>query len=521
MPEYDESLIEFEEEQLIDVVTPASVDEIANPPKTQKESARLTVKQKELEWRIRALLRLRNQSIRAHTTGIRYHSFFESIRDMILVADTDRNIVDCNQAFTDLFGYSREEIAGKPTHSVYESKAEFEEMGEAIQGHIGDPNFTKIVSYETKSGEVFPGETNVFYLRDQDGEIQGFVGLIRDVSERLERERELERYEAAVEQTNDLIHALDENYQYLFANEAYCEFHGLDSETITEMTLSEGIGSENYETAKPYIDRALDGEPVTYRMKRSPETGAERTFSIQYTPMTDESGSIQGVVVTMRDLTDQLERETHLVELDRMLRHNLNNEMNVILGRAAMIEEEGAEKIAEHAEAITAASQRLLEQADKERKIVKILSEPPTLRTLDITQRIRSVTERLQEEYPEATFDVDVPAELEILTITEIEQAIEELLENVVVHSAEGPSWARIAVTENEKTVEIEIVDRNPPIPVEERAVLTAERQIDPLTHMSGMGLWLVKRIVTEANGKLLIERRDSKGNRVTIELPR
>ncbi|MEF8772747.1 PAS domain-containing protein, partial [Halodesulfurarchaeum sp.] len=189
VPEYDESLIEFEQERLIDAVTPASVDEIASLP----------IKQKELEWRVRALLRLRNQSIRSHTTGRRYQSFFDSIRDSILIADTDRKIVDCNQAFTNLFGYSLSEIAGKPTHTVYESKEEFEEMGAAIEDHIGDPEFTKIVSYQTKTGESFPGETNVFYLRDQEGEIKGIVGLIRDVSEQLERKRELERYEAAVE----------------------------------------------------------------------------------------------------------------------------------------------------------------------------------------------------------------------------------------------------------------------------------------------------------------------------------
>ena len=44
-----------------------------------------------------------------------YRSLFNSIRDSILVTDTDRNILDCNPAFTSLFKYDLEELRGKKT----------------------------------------------------------------------------------------------------------------------------------------------------------------------------------------------------------------------------------------------------------------------------------------------------------------------------------------------------------------------------------------------------------------------
>lgn len=40
------------------------------------------------------------------------------------------------------------------------------------------------VRYRKKTGETFPGETNVYYLRSEDGEVIGFIGMIRDVTER-------------------------------------------------------------------------------------------------------------------------------------------------------------------------------------------------------------------------------------------------------------------------------------------------------------------------------------------------
>ncbi|MBS3760924.1 MAG: HAMP domain-containing histidine kinase, partial [Halodesulfurarchaeum sp.] len=198
----------------------------------------------------------------------------------------------------------------------------------------------------------------------------------------------------------------------------------------------------------------------------------------------------------------------------------LNSEMNVILGWASMIEEEGSGNLAEYAKSIREAGNKLLDQATKEREIVEILTEPPTPTSIALTQRIRSITERLEEEYPGAVFELDLPGELEISTISEIERAIEELLENAIVHAADEPSEVRAAITENDDGIELEIVDSNPTIPSDQLAALTDASQIDPLTHTSGMGLWLVKRIVTRADGKLMFESREPTGNRITIALP-
>jgi PAS domain S-box-containing protein len=123
----------------------------------------------------------------------RYRALFESIRDSILVADTDRKIVHCNQAFTELFGYELEEIQGKKTSFIYESEEEFQRLGKELQKHPPGENFIFLVHYEKKSGEVFPGETNVFYLKNDRGEVTGFIGLIRNVTERKRAEEELRR----------------------------------------------------------------------------------------------------------------------------------------------------------------------------------------------------------------------------------------------------------------------------------------------------------------------------------------
>ncbi len=116
---------------------------------------------------------------------------YNNVRDAILVADTNRRIIHCNSAFSKLFGYNKGEIYGKKTHYIYNDKSEFEQMGSLIKKNIGNTEFVHVVHYRKKDGKVFPGETNVFYLKDSKGEIRGIVGLIRDITEKRKLKKEI------------------------------------------------------------------------------------------------------------------------------------------------------------------------------------------------------------------------------------------------------------------------------------------------------------------------------------------
>ena len=123
-----------------------------------------------------------------------YFSLFNSIRDAILVADTDRNIIDLNRAFTKVFGYTKEDLRDNKTVFVYENEQQYTQLGKTLINNLGKTrDFLFTVNYRKKSGEVFPGETGVYYLQDLDGVTTGFIGLIRDVSERLKTEQEKDR----------------------------------------------------------------------------------------------------------------------------------------------------------------------------------------------------------------------------------------------------------------------------------------------------------------------------------------
>lgn len=125
----------------------------------------------------------------------RYRSLFNSIRDAIVVADISRMIMDCNLAFTDVFGYSLDEVAGKKTAIIYADEEEFRSIGQRISNSRNHSSFQYMASFLKKDGTVFPGEVTIFYLRNDDGYVEGFIGIIRDMTDRIrseKNERELE-----------------------------------------------------------------------------------------------------------------------------------------------------------------------------------------------------------------------------------------------------------------------------------------------------------------------------------------
>ena len=140
----------------------------------------------------------------------KYRELFNSIRDAILVTDTNMEILDCNQAFKDLFGYSREEILGKKTSSLYKSKSEYLRMGELIADHA--KNFSSFLitnRYRKKDKTSFPGETSIFYLLDDNENLSGLIGLIRDVSDQIlleEQIRQSQKMEAIGQLAGGVAH---------------------------------------------------------------------------------------------------------------------------------------------------------------------------------------------------------------------------------------------------------------------------------------------------------------------------
>ena len=201
----------------------------------------------------------------------RFLNLFKSIRDSILVADTNRKIIQCNPAFTDLFGYTESDIKGKETSCIYNDSAGFEEMGAKIKENLGNPNFLLTVQYKKKNGNVFPGETNVFYLKNDSNEIIGFIATIRDVTERekvnLALKESEERWHFALEGTGDGIWDWDLATNKVFFSDQWKAMLGYQPDEIANELdeWNKRVHPDDLEQALNDINKHFNGETPIYR----------------------------------------------------------------------------------------------------------------------------------------------------------------------------------------------------------------------------------------------------------------
>jgi len=113
---------------------------------------------------------------------------------------------------------------------------------------------------------------------------------------------------------------------------------------------------------------------------------------------------------------------------------------------------------------------------------------------------------------------VSYPPNARAFTHPELDYAIAELVENAIEH-AESTPRVRIDVRATDEVIEVSIRDNCPPIPVEERYVITDRWEMDDLRHTGGMGLWLVYWVANRSGGDLSFDTHGD-GNIVTLTVP-
>ncbi len=213
-------------------------------------------------------------------------------------------------------------------------------------------------------------------------------------------------------------------------------------------------------------------------------------------------------------------REQMLLVLNRFLRHNLRNDLNVAVGHAADIKREATtEDERQRAETMESAISSVLSTADRVRLTEKLIDPAATDdRPVDLVGLLTDRIEETTADCPALTVTLDAPEQVWVRGGETLSFAIEELLANVAAHSKPNPV-ARITVTTTGNYVTVRVADNGPGIHPDEAAVITGDQEITPLQHSSGLGLWLVNWIVRRHDGQLSIPDTDD-GTTVVITLP-
>jgi signal transduction histidine kinase len=209
--------------------------------------------------------------------------------------------------------------------------------------------------------------------------------------------------------------------------------------------------------------------------------------------------------------------------LNRILRHNLRNDLNLIQGHAKMLTDADSATVKNSADVIASKTEDLVDMTAYTQDLNDMIKSRHVSRTRkNLTRLVERELEALRESHPETTFDVDMPGELFVMAPSKLGLALDHVLTNAVRHNdTDSPHVAVLgrSPSSTDGYVECTVIDNGPGIPAQERDVLL-EGNEEPLKHGSGLGLWLVNWVINRSGGYIAFEDNEPRGSRVTIALP-
>ena len=135
----------------------------------------------------------------------KYRELYQGMLDGFVVVDMAGKIIESNQAFCNMLGYSAEEIRGLSYINLTPEKWHaFEKY--IVENQILQRGYSNVYEkeYRRKDGTVFPIELRTVLLKDNAGNPSGMWGIIRDITERKQAEEKQKKLEEQIRQSQKL-----------------------------------------------------------------------------------------------------------------------------------------------------------------------------------------------------------------------------------------------------------------------------------------------------------------------------
>jgi PAS domain S-box-containing protein len=382
--------------------------------------------------------RKQTEEIRARLAAI-----VESSDDAIISKTLDGTITSWNHGAEKIYGYSSEEIVGKPV-SVLVPTDRSHEIPEILEKvRRGEA----IDNYETvriaKDGRRLDVSLTISPVKDLSGNLVGASTIARDITERRRTESELRlseaRFRAMIEQSPLSIQVLSPDGQTLQVNRAWEELWGVTLQDIAGYNLLE----DQQLVAKglmPYIRRGFAGEPTlipaaaydpdeTIPGLTSHEEPKRWVRAFIY-PIKDEDGNVREVILMHEDITERKQAEEEIRKLNEQLEqrvqrrtaqlnafnreleafsysvsHDLRAPLRSIDGFSQILLEDYADELDEegndYLKRVRAASQRMGQLIDDLLDLSRMTRSEMRRESVDLSDLAKSFAEELKRSQPE------------------------------------------------------------------------------------------------------------------------
>lgn len=471
----------------------------------------------------------------------RFTELFETLQEGIYIITPDGAILDANPALVRILAYdSKEELLSKRVQDIFvnpaDSKILMQEVGRSSAPQGRELNLVR------KDGTPIICLNTATSVRDTAGRVVRYQGSITDITAHREIERQLHKEQEfarrLVDSFPDLILVVDSNARYTFVSPKVKEVLGYELSETPAMEFGGRTHPEDLPAFQSLYSDIVAGRQtfgsVEARVRH--KLGDWRRIRFNLSPLANETGKVEGVVMSGRDVTELKRLEEQLIQAEKLaamgqmlagVAHELNNPLTAILGVTELLRER---------KNIEDATQRQLElthrQARRAARIVQNLLEfsrpaSPQKKPVDLNSIIDRTLQlhehalrrnnievdfRAQPDFPAVVGDANQLIQVFLNLVTNAEQAIREVRDSGRIQIRMAQSGGRIAVTFQDDGVGL----KQESIP----------RLFDPFYTTkrpgggTGLGLSICLSIVREHGGTIEAEPLPAGGSAFTVYLP-
>ena len=445
--------------------------------------------------------------------------------------------LEVNPAMEEITGYSREELLRINVCDLFMNPEERESVLEEMA--LAKGRITKELNFKRKDGTNIVVSDIKTPVRNSDGNILYFDGILEDITERKREEEALreseERYRDLFDSTSDIVQSVTPDGSFIYVNKAWFQKLGYTETELPGLNLFNIIHPEYLEYCQEKLARVIAGEYIhniqaTFMTKDGRNIQVEGSVSPRII-----GGSVIATQGFFRDVTERKKMEEQLIVTDRLasigelasgIAHELNNPLTGVIGFSELLlEKDVPNEIREdiaivHNEAIRAAEvvKNLLTFARKHTPLKQlvningIIASVLGLRAYEQKVNNIKVVRRLASGMPEVMADS-----------FQLQQVFLNIVINAEYYMQEVHRGGVLAiVTEvEEDIIRATFTDDGPGVSEEDLGhVFDPFFTTKEVGKGTGLGLSICHGIITEHGGRIYAQSELGKGASFIIELP-